>query len=137
MANKDYSAYKVLVVDDHQLSLKLVTQQLEVIGFKNIDVVYNGEEAMQRLDAAPYDIVFLDWSMPVMDGLTFLRQCTAQERFKDVAFVMLSAEVQSSQIMETIKAGAISYITKPLSLPDLKDKADKVIEWLGKRKAGP
>lgn len=133
-SNRNYAQFKVLVVDDHQLSQKLVTKQLEIIGFKDIDVVFNGEEAARQIGKVAYDIVFLDWSMPVMDGLTFLKQYASQDQYKDVAFVMVSAEAQSSQIMETIKAGAISYITKPLSLPDLQNKVEKIVDWKNKRK---
>jgi len=131
---RQYDQFRVLVVDDHQLSLKLVTKQLEIIGFSDIDVLRNGEEALNRMEEEHYDIVFLDWAMPVMDGLTFLKKCTSRDEFKNIAFVMVSAEAQSSQIMETIKAGAVSYVVKPVELHDLQEKVDKVIDWINKRK---
>lgn len=84
-----FSACPVLVVDDHLLSRKLVTQQLLTLGFTDIDSAQNGAEALALMDRKAYKLVIFDWVMPVMDGLEFIKNCMRRPDFKDCAFLMI------------------------------------------------
>ena len=66
------ASLKTLVVDDHQLSRKLLGLQLGVFGIKDVDFCVDGQEGLSRIKEKQYDIVLLDWAMPVIDGLEFL-----------------------------------------------------------------
>ena len=70
-AQKEFSTYRVLIVDDHELSRKLLLRQIEAFGIVQAEIACNGEDALQKLDNenSTYDIIFLDWAMPVMNGL--------------------------------------------------------------------
>ena len=70
----------------------------------------------------PYDIVFLDWNMPTISGLEVLSYFHTKPEYADTAFVMLTAESEQQNIMKAIKAGATSYIVKPVSPADLGKK---------------
>jgi CheY-like chemotaxis protein len=129
-----YNRLRVLAVDDHEISLKLLSRQLEVLGVRDLDTASNGAQAEEKLESGTYDIVIMDWSMPVKDGFALLQSCRAQERFKNVAFVMLSSEAQKESIARAIEAGATSYIMKPMTQGQLQEKMDKVIDWLDTRK---
>ena len=132
--NSDYSQYKILAVDDHQLSLKLITKQLEILGFKHIDLVMNGQEGIESLTKSHYDIVIFDWAMPVMDGQTFLRLCRENPAYNNIAFVMVSSETQNEIVLDVLRSGATSYVPKPVTMDDMKDKMSKVVDWIKSRK---
>lgn len=130
----DKSKIRILAVDDHLLSLRLIGKQLELMGFKDIQTASNGEEALKRLGAESFDIVFLDWAMPVKDGFTLLKECRADSRFDSIAFVMLSSEAQAHLIQEAMDAGAVTYIVKPVTQEVFEEKMKSVFAWLDKRK---
>ncbi len=130
---KTPSDYKILVVDDHMISIRLLQTHLQVAGFMDIEIATNGDEASEQLKKDHFDIVFMDWAMPQRDGITVLRECRAESRFDDTAFVMVSAEAQRKNIIEALAAGATAYIVKPLSQDELKDTVAKVLKWLENR----
>lgn len=131
----DKSKIRILAVDDHLLSLRLISKQLELMGFQDIQTAPNGEEALKRLNAEDFDIVFLDWAMPVKDGFTLLKECRADNRFDDTAFVMLSSEAQAQAIQEAMDAGAVTYIVKPVTQDVFEEKMKSVFDWLGKHRS--
>jgi two-component system chemotaxis response regulator CheY len=78
------------------------------------------------LDAAynssPFDLVFLDWNMPEMDGFSLLQKCRADVRFKNLPIVMVTAESERQYVLKALSAGATDYITKPFSNETLRQK---------------
>lgn len=131
----------VLVVDDHMLMRRLVTQQMKTIGFQTIENAIHGQEAWKKLDEAEnsgrhYDIVMLDWGMPIMNGFDLLKKCRGDRRFDNVAFVMLTGECEQKNVLEALQAGATSYIVKPVSQETLTDKIMNVLDWIEKRRGG-
>lgn len=129
-----FSHYKILLVDDHELSLKLLQKQLEIIGFSDIDLAHNGQEALDHIKTKPYDIIFLDWAMPVMDGMAFLEEVRSDEKLNSTAIIMVSSEAQPEHIMEVLQAGGTSYLTKPVTQKELNSAVQKVTQWIDKRK---
>ncbi len=121
---------KVLIVDDHQLSVKLITKQLESMGFSRIDTAINGEEALNMLKAETYGIVFFDLNMPVMDGFDLLKTCRAMPEFDKTAFITVSAEAMKEKILHVLDSGATAYLTKPVSLDNIKKQVLKTLDWL-------
>ena len=97
-------------------------------GNEAIDLIQKAYEAKQ-----PYEIVFLDWNMPTVSGLEVLNYFRSKVEYADTAFVMLTAESEQQNIMKAIKAGATSYIIKPVSPSDLSKKLFEIHEWI-KRK---
>jgi two-component system chemotaxis response regulator CheY len=128
------AACRILTVDDHRLSLRLVQQHLEILGFTNIETASDGEVAWKRMEAESFDIVILDWAMPVKNGMTFLKECRAQKKFDHIAMIMLSAEMQPEMIDEAMKAGANAYIVKPMTQSIFKENMDNVLMWIEKNR---
>ena len=126
---------RVLVVDDNVVVRKLIEVQLANLGFKNIDVASNSNEAQDKIDDNPYDIVFLDWNMPGKSGYALMQEYREEREFDHIAFVMITAESQEHYAREAQKAGATLYITKPISPVTFKDKIDKVLEWIANNRA--
>ena len=133
------SQLKVLVADDHFLVRQFVRNTLQEAKISNIQTAADGNEAIDLIQKAyeakqPYDIVFLDWNMPTVSGLEVLNYFRSKVEYADTAFVMLTAESEQQNIMKAIKAGATSYIIKPVSPSDLSKKLFEIHEWIKRKR---
>ena len=130
---------KVLVADDHFLIRQFVRNTLQDSKISNVQTAADGNEAIDLLQKAfdinqPYDVVFLDWNMPTISGLEVLSYFRAKPEYSATAFVMLTAEAEQQNIMKAIKAGATSYIIKPVSPVDLGKKLFEIYEWIKRKR---
>ncbi|MGE4352306.1 MAG: response regulator [Bdellovibrionales bacterium] len=130
---------KVLIADDHFLVRQFVRNTLQEAKITNIQTAADGNEAIDLVQKAkdvkqPYDIVFLDWNMPTISGLEVLNYFRTRPEYSETAFVMLTAESEQQNIMKAIKAGATSYIIKPVSPGDLSKKLFEIHEWLKRKR---
>lgn len=136
MTERDVESLKCLVVDDHQMMRKMVHDILISMGITNIEYAENGKNAYAKMNAnlvsgqKQYDLVFLDMSMPEVDGYTVLKQCRQDTNYDKVALVMVTAETEKTQVIKSIKTGATSYIQKPFTEEEFKERLTGVINWL-------
>ena len=107
---------RLLVVDDDSLLRKLVTQQLERVGF-DAAPAGSAREALDTLREADYDVVLLDISMPGMSGLDALSEIRGLEDPPEV--IMLTADTSLSTGVEAMRHGAYDYLTKPSTLDEM------------------
>ena len=127
------------MVEDEQhladgLRFNLEAEQHEV------DLVDNGEEALQRLTAEPsrYDLVILDVMLPGIDGFTVATQLRDAKRF--VPVLMLTARNRSEDVLRGFGAGADDYLAKPFELPILLSRVRGLLrrhEWFRAEAAAP
>lgn len=119
---------RILVVDDMLTMRKLVSKVCRDIGFKNLVEAADGAVAWEMISAAviPIQLVISDWNMPVSSGLDLLKRVRTDNRFKELPFVMLTAESEQNQVIEAVLAGVSNYIVKPFSAQILKEKLDLV-----------
>lgn len=132
------SHLRVLVVDDHLLMRSIITQNLRNLGFEDIEMATNGQDALRILREAvqagtPYNILFLDWHMPVEDGISVLKTCRADRSMDKMAIIMLTAEQEKKNVLQAIENGATSYIIKPVSMESLEKNMRNVLLWLEKK----
>lgn len=135
MAEVQISELKALVVDDHMIIRRDIEQLLKNMGCRHVDQAGNVGEAQNKMEAERYNIVFLDWNMPGKSGFHLLQQCRMSSDYDGVAFVIVSAESDDRYVIEALKAGATSYIVKPVSEPVMAEHMTKVLAWIGKRMA--
>lgn len=121
----DFSTH-VLVVDDMLTMRKLVSKALKGIGFTQITEAADGNIAFEALEKAEpaIGLIVSDWNMPNCSGLEFLKKIRADERFKAMPFLMVTAEAEKTQIMEAVKAGVSNYVVKPFSPATLGEKLE-------------
>jgi DNA-binding response OmpR family regulator len=74
-----------------------------------------------------FDLILLDWNMPNMDGLTFLKTIKADDTFKNIPVIMVTSESEKTRIIEAIKAGAVNYVVKPFSKEVILEKIQTVL----------
>lgn len=114
---------KIMLVDDSATMRRIQKTQLSSLGINDIIEAANGEEALIQLkENMPVDMVLLDWNMPVMDGLAFLKEVRKDQSFKKVKVVMCTSESEKMKVIEAMKEGANNYIVKPFTPDALKDK---------------
>ena len=133
------SHLKVLVADDHFLIRQFVRNALSDSKITDVQTAADGNEAIDLVQKAyegghSYDIVFLDWNMPTVSGLEVLTYFRGNPDYAHTAFVMLTAESEQQNIMKAIKAGATSYIIKPVSPADLAKKLFEIHEWIKRKR---
>lgn len=105
---------KILVVDDSQLVHQAMREKLSALGQQyrlEADHAHSGEEALERIRHAPYDVVFLDVEMPGVDGHEACRRIKAQRPGTRVA--MLSSLARLSDREAASRAGCDHYLEKP------------------------
>ncbi|MBE5883603.1 MAG: response regulator [Lachnospiraceae bacterium] len=101
---------KILIVDDSRTSRNILTNILENAGHEVIGVAANGEEGYLKYKELKPDVVTMDITMPVMDGLEALRLI---KRDEDAKVVMITAAGQKEKMIDALKHGATEFITKP------------------------
>ena len=105
---------KVLVVDDDMRASFAMSRCLSERGMKTLKA-QNGEKALEILDKEPdVDLVIMDIMMPVMDGYEAIRRIRAQERFRNLPILALTAKAMPDDREKCLKAGASDYLPKPV-----------------------
>ena len=101
-----------LVVDDSRVVRKVARRILEANGFA-VTEAGDGQQALESCRASLPDVVLLDWNMPVMDGLTFLKALRSEFGEDDPPVVFCTTENDMAHIEAAIAHGAQEYIMKP------------------------
>ena len=117
----------VLVVDDYKTMIRIVRSLLQQLGFTNIDDAIDGATALGMMKQKQYGLVLSDWNMQPMTGLELLKAVRADERTKDVPFIMVTAETKTENVVAARQAGVNNYIIKPFTLAVLKQKLTAVL----------
>jgi DNA-binding response OmpR family regulator len=107
---------RILIVDDEQQLLDQLRRALEDQRYL-IETATNGEEALDRLFAAPFDLIILDIMMPKTDGLTVLKE--ARKAGVKTPVLMLTAKREVDDRIEGLDLGADDYLAKPFSMAEL------------------
>lgn len=114
---------KILLVDDSATMRRIQRTQLGNLGITNILEAGDGEDALGVLqENMPVDAILLDWNMPVMDGLTFLKKVRSNGAYSGVKIVMCTSESEKKKVIEAMKEGANNYIVKPFTVESLKER---------------
>lgn len=109
---------RILVVDDHPPTVRLIQNALEQEGFSVIAAA-NGAECLIAVHQDSPDVVILDVIMPVMDGLQTLRVIRENEATKTLPVIVLSVRDSDQDVLDGWRIGADLYLTKPFKLDDL------------------
>ena len=118
---------KILVVDDFPTMRRIVKTLLRQNGYTNFVEAEDGAQGLKMLAEQP-DIEFIvsDWNMPNMTGLEFLKAVRADDRYKHLPFLMVTAEAEKENIIEAVKSGVSNYVVKPFTGATLQEKLAKV-----------
>ena len=101
-----------LVVDDSRVVRKVARRILEALDFEAAEAC-DGQEALSFCRSSMPDAVLLDWGMPVMDGLEFIRRLRREPGGQNPIVLFCTAESEPARIAEALEGGADEYIMKP------------------------
>jgi len=105
----------ILVVDDSRIMRNLVKNTFAELKIPcNYLEAENGEKAYQLLEANQVSLILLDWNMPEMDGMQFLKKVRAMPNYKDLPIIMVTSESAKYNVVEALQCGATDYIVKPI-----------------------
>ena len=114
-----------LVVDDSRIVRKVARRILESHGFTVAEAV-NGEDALEQCRLELPRCILLDWNMPVMNGLSFLKSLREEFGADDPVVVFCTTENEVEQMMSALESGAQEYIMKPFDEDILTDKFTQI-----------
>jgi len=118
---------RVLVVEDNAVNQKLAKRLLEKLGCR-VDVAGNGKEAVEMIETFPFDIVFMDCQMPVMDGFEATLAIRRKESGKvHQVIIAVTANAMQGDREKCINAGMDDYISKPIARPELEQAMSRYV----------
>lgn len=117
---------RILVVDDSSTMRRIIGTALKEIGLKNKVTADDGDVAWEIVQKGNIDLILSDHKMPKMSGEEFLKLVRGSEEYKDLPFIMITAEAFQDNVMNAIKLGVSNYIVKPFSARQLLEKILKV-----------
>ena len=118
---------KILVVDDEKVLVKGIKFNLENEGYQ-VEVGYDGEEAVEKARTGRFDLVILDLMMPKKDGL---QACMKIREFSNVPVIMLTAKGEDADKIIGFECGADDYITKPFNILEVKARVRALLRRAG------
>ena len=119
---------KILVVDDFATMRRIVKNILKQLGYENILEADDGASALEVLKREKIQFIISDWNMPQMSGIELLKTVRATEEWKDLPFLMVTAEGQKENVIEAVKNKVNNYIVKPFTPETLMEKINKIFE---------
>jgi CheY-like chemotaxis protein len=124
---------RLLVVEDNQVNARLAVRQLQRLGFA-AETAGNGREAVDAQTREPYDLIFMDVQMPVMDGYEASAEIRRHEirTRRHVPIVAMTANALNEDRDACLAAGMDDYVSKPVSLANLRIVLDR---WLPVKEA--
>lgn len=108
----------ILVVDDNKENLRVVSNYLDEKGY-HLALALSGKDAFEILERNRVDLILLDVMMPEMDGFEVCKKLKANQAYKNIPVIFLTAKNEIDDIVEGFKAGGVDYITKPFNQIEL------------------
>ena len=113
---------RALVLDDSRAMRMILSRILHEIGFEVTEAA-DGREGLEILSKGPVpDLALVDWNMPEMNGLEFIKAVRADQRYTDMTLMMVTTESEQSQIVRALASGAHEYVIKPFTPDAIIDK---------------
>lgn len=110
---------KVLLAEDNLVNQKVAVQMLKKMGYE-VDVAFDGEEALAAWKRGNYDVILMDCHMPVMDGVQATRMIRMQEEGEHIPILALTADVMAERKNECIQSGMDDFMSKPIRMDELR-----------------
>jgi two-component system sensor histidine kinase/response regulator len=120
---------RILLVEDNDINQQVARELLEDAGFV-VEVADNGEIALDKVQRAAFDLVFMDMHMPVMDGVTATQRIRAMARFAHLPIVAMTANAMEQDRRKCMDSGMNDFLVKPVD-PD--DMWSILLRWLRPR----
>lgn len=106
---------RALVIDDSRAMRSIIGKILTALGYQFVEAE-NGRHGLDRYASdGPFDVAFVDWNMPEMNGLEFIRAVRGERKDRRLPIVMVTTEAETDRMMMALAAGASEYVMKPFT----------------------
>ena len=115
---------QAIVIDDSRATRAILTRILEDLDYEVVQAG-DGRKALEVLETTPeVELALVDWNMPVMNGLEFVRRVRADERYEALTIVMVTTEGDVEHMVAALDAGADEYAMKPFTAQVIREKLE-------------
>jgi len=118
---------KILLVEDNEMNRDMLSRRLQRKGFE-VAMATDGREGVAMAQAAPYDLILMDMSLPEIDGWEATRQLRAAPATQRVPIIALTAHAMAGDRDKALEAGCDDYDTKPIELERLLGKIQTLLD---------
>jgi len=122
----DDKATTVLLVEDTEDNRQMMRRLLEMSGFRVVEAI-NGKEAVQVAAETHPEVILMDLSLPLIDGLAATRKIRCQRELNTVPIIAVSAHDTADFHSEALAAGCDAYVTKPVNYTELEDLINRLL----------
>lgn len=130
--NDDPANLKVLCIDDNQCMQQIYAITLSSMGFTSIVAAHSGAEALDilRTTPSPFDFIFCDLAMSPIDGFEFIETVRhSDEGFdREIPIIVVSGKPEADNLDRALRVGASEFLAKPISVQNLYQKIESVLE---------
>lgn len=113
---------KALVIDDSRAMRRIIKSMLVDAGFE-VTEAQDGSDALSKLEGeGKVDLALVDWNMPVMNGLEFVKAVRAESRHDGMRIMMVTTETGAEEMTLALEAGADEYVMKPFTKEAITEK---------------
>ena len=113
---------RALIVDDSRTMRMILKKYLRALGFE-VQEAGNGLEALASLrEVGEADVALVDWNMPGMNGIEFVRSVRGGGEYPDLRIMMVTSETDVERMLMALEAGADEYVMKPFTQEIIEDK---------------
>lgn len=120
---------EILIIDDAMVIRNIHKNVLKELGVQESSYheAADGKSALQIAMSRKIDLFLVDWNMPELNGLDFVKAIRATELYKTTPVIMITSEAAKYNVIEAIEAGVTNYIVKPIQAKILKEKLAKYL----------
>ncbi len=113
---------RALIIDDSRAMRSILGRMLKGMGFEVLEAA-NGREGLERLqENGKLDLALVDWNMPEVNGLEFIRKVRAEQSYDGVLLMMVTTETEMESVVRALAAGANEYVMKPFTQEIIQEK---------------
>ncbi len=115
---------RAIVIDDSRAMRMILRNVLTELGHQVVEAA-DGQLGLEALKKqGPFELALVDWNMPVLNGYDFVRTARADHANDSMKIIMVTTEVETSQVCKALEAGANEYVMKPFTKEILRDKLE-------------
>ena len=113
---------RALIVDDSRAARMFIDRAVKSLGFTTVEAEHGAAalELLTRIDAV--DAMLVDWNMPVMDGLEFVKNVRKHREYSSIPILMISSESDPKMMARALIAGTDDYLVKPVDAEMLRER---------------
>jgi two-component system cell cycle response regulator DivK len=118
---------KILLVEDNEMNRDMLSRRLARRGYEVV-IAEDGQQGVEMAVSEKPDLILMDMSLPVLDGWGATKQLKASDEMRSIPVIALTAHAMAQDREKALAAGCDDYDTKPIELPRLLEKIEKLLE---------